>query len=621
VKGFDDARRAIGGLKGVMRALNDAPPFDHKWKSMESCPFCGKDGKGKAGVFTKGGTDLFKCHNPGCNSGGAVMTEVSYIAARLGLSDTKPATGGPSEAYRKFLELAGCWEEPPARKKPETAVRETDHDKAVDEKADAYAASEDFAGATPAAEVAENLGADGGAPSDGTADVPQSQQSVPPEAEPAPAPPPVAPVAGENSVAAALDKAGVKITEEEELIQNCIEVIRAENQASIVLLQRRLRLGYARAAAIMDELESRGIVGPSLGKKPREILAKAAPAPASDEKVIPFPGEKKEAPAEKAEKLPPGLQVLRRFFAQLTPTQMEMRPYLENGDPVPNPLTKDVASRLVFKPVPIFERRGLETATCRALGLRANPVENKAILQALVDEFGWDEMFTAGLALPADRRRKLPERLNSQFHGKGQVGKKPESDRRDNDDKWIWGWCQPVLIPFFDAAGKLVRLRPHKGGAPEGTIGGTRLYVPRVEGKASEERFHTVVICEGEFKAMALWQMVGGGSHLPAEKRIGVCAIPGISYGKNVAMREELQAWLWSTYCQRVIVAFDDEDKSHEPRWKRFDALKWARYLATSLHLKMGKTAMVCVLPKEWRDGKGKADWDGALVQLLKGQS
>jgi S-DNA-T family DNA segregation ATPase FtsK/SpoIIIE len=60
--------------------------------------------------------------------------------------------------------------------------------------------------------------------------------------------------------------------EEEELIQKCIEVIRSEQKASVSLLQRRLRLGYTRAARIMDELENRGIVGPSKGAEPRDIL-------------------------------------------------------------------------------------------------------------------------------------------------------------------------------------------------------------------------------------------------------------------------------------------------------------------------------------------------------------
>ena len=60
--------------------------------------------------------------------------------------------------------------------------------------------------------------------------------------------------------------------EDEELVQQCIEVIRSEQKASVSKLQRRLRLGYNRAARLMDELEDRGIVGPARGNEPREIL-------------------------------------------------------------------------------------------------------------------------------------------------------------------------------------------------------------------------------------------------------------------------------------------------------------------------------------------------------------
>ena len=60
--------------------------------------------------------------------------------------------------------------------------------------------------------------------------------------------------------------------EDEDLIQQCVEVIRSEKKASVSLLQRRLRLGYGRAARIMDELENRGVVGPNNGAEPREIL-------------------------------------------------------------------------------------------------------------------------------------------------------------------------------------------------------------------------------------------------------------------------------------------------------------------------------------------------------------
>jgi S-DNA-T family DNA segregation ATPase FtsK/SpoIIIE len=78
--------------------------------------------------------------------------------------------------------------------------------------------------------------------------------------------------------------------EDEELIQQCIEIIRTEQKASVSLMQRRLRLGYTRAARIMDELEQRGIVGPNKGAEPRDILidldgagADGIPPPEGDE--------------------------------------------------------------------------------------------------------------------------------------------------------------------------------------------------------------------------------------------------------------------------------------------------------------------------------------------------
>lgn len=61
--------------------------------------------------------------------------------------------------------------------------------------------------------------------------------------------------------------------EEEETLQTCIDVVMQERKASTSLLQRRLRLGYGRAARMMDLMEQRGIIGPSDGPtKPREIL-------------------------------------------------------------------------------------------------------------------------------------------------------------------------------------------------------------------------------------------------------------------------------------------------------------------------------------------------------------
>ncbi len=59
---------------------------------------------------------------------------------------------------------------------------------------------------------------------------------------------------------------------DQELIERALEVIRQSKRASVSLLQRRLRIGYTRAARVMDALEQRGIVGPGKGAEPRDIL-------------------------------------------------------------------------------------------------------------------------------------------------------------------------------------------------------------------------------------------------------------------------------------------------------------------------------------------------------------
>ena len=58
----------------------------------------------------------------------------------------------------------------------------------------------------------------------------------------------------------------------DELLPAAVEVILETGQASDSMLQRRLKLGYARAARIVDEMEEKGIVGPFMGSKPRNIL-------------------------------------------------------------------------------------------------------------------------------------------------------------------------------------------------------------------------------------------------------------------------------------------------------------------------------------------------------------
>lgn len=60
--------------------------------------------------------------------------------------------------------------------------------------------------------------------------------------------------------------------EADEMIPKAIEVVVDAQMASTTLLQRKLKLGYARAARIIDNLEERGIIGPYEGSKPRKVL-------------------------------------------------------------------------------------------------------------------------------------------------------------------------------------------------------------------------------------------------------------------------------------------------------------------------------------------------------------
>ena len=56
------------------------------------------------------------------------------------------------------------------------------------------------------------------------------------------------------------------------LLEDAIEVILETEQASTSMLQRRLKLGYSRAARLIDQMEEMGVVGPFEGSKPRQIL-------------------------------------------------------------------------------------------------------------------------------------------------------------------------------------------------------------------------------------------------------------------------------------------------------------------------------------------------------------
>lgn len=322
---------------------------------------------------------------------------------------------------------------------------------------------------------------------------------------------------------------------------------------------------------------------------------------------------------------------------------------------------KEFYSKLTLLPEDeqrLFEKRGLTSLTCAALGFRSNSKPNRNLLLGLKNHLSSQELNASGLWLPAEGDKS--HRPNSQFCGFVQLAKKSRHLRKRPDDKTVWGWCDEgwcgkcervatasperkcsvcgeklklsdsVLIPYLNSQGELIALRPHKGGAPgETAASAMHLYVPRSIGSTNEEHFRLVILTEGDFKAAALWQSVGLGRSLhstsPGEV-VGVAALPGISMAKHFEIRQELEEWLHSVRCRRLIVAYDFEDKgnpafseTYQPdQSKRFDSQVWARYLATSLFRKLHIRSEVCLLPEHWQDRNGKVDWDGALAKLIQ---
>jgi S-DNA-T family DNA segregation ATPase FtsK/SpoIIIE len=62
-------------------------------------------------------------------------------------------------------------------------------------------------------------------------------------------------------------------TEHDPLWEEALELVRMEDRASISMLQRRLRIGYTRAARLIDTMAAEGIIGPARdGPQPRQVL-------------------------------------------------------------------------------------------------------------------------------------------------------------------------------------------------------------------------------------------------------------------------------------------------------------------------------------------------------------
>ena len=73
------------------------------------------------------------------------------------------------------------------------------------------------------------------------------------------------------------------------LFDQAKDIVLGTGNASTTFLQRKLKIGYARAASLMDQLEMHGVVGPADGSKPRKILAPKMAGGDSDD--LPFDEE------------------------------------------------------------------------------------------------------------------------------------------------------------------------------------------------------------------------------------------------------------------------------------------------------------------------------------------
>ena len=63
---------------------------------------------------------------------------------------------------------------------------------------------------------------------------------------------------------------------EDDLYEDAKAAVEEAGRASTSYLQRKLRIGYSRAARLMDILEAQGVIGPADGSRPREVLSTAA---------------------------------------------------------------------------------------------------------------------------------------------------------------------------------------------------------------------------------------------------------------------------------------------------------------------------------------------------------
>jgi S-DNA-T family DNA segregation ATPase FtsK/SpoIIIE len=88
-------------------------------------------------------------------------------------------------------------------------------------------------------------------------------------------------VGGNGMFSASLEDGGEDV--DDAIFEEAREAVIKAGKASTSYLQRRLRIGYSRAARVMDLLEERGVIGPQDGAKPRDVLIKNEMAEGGEE--------------------------------------------------------------------------------------------------------------------------------------------------------------------------------------------------------------------------------------------------------------------------------------------------------------------------------------------------
>lgn len=575
-------------------------PKGGRWGSF-TCPLCAHPTA--AAILEGKGRDRFYCHNTGgkkhraCPSNQKALDEVGYIEIKQGLSRR--------DAFVLYLKQAGVWEENRERLGPSVLPGARPRKHVIHVEPPPAPEESGPSAAEPAADLSSGDGISedislGYNEADGADDFPQA------EADPTPTP------ASDPALTAPPESADLRSEDPGEDSPPA-----PESSSGPVAGSVRPGVEVISAAEIMAFMQANGetVATPAAVSGTEAAKEVTAPATATATGRIAITNDEVR-------------EAVRWFYDRLAWTEADAEK--------------------------AAQKRGLTYDTQRVFGLRSNQYQNLRLLQAMhtpdSPRFALEVLLKAGLwerAYDAQREaldaRRFPEGFTPElvhgchparhFFGYSFMGaaKDGQGEKRPR-----YEWTCAPLIPYFD-------------------------WLPDTEAA----RIGFAGVTEGEFKAMAWWQMFTRDVHLmpdPDLERLtalrphkhwargaspqtfltpptggtvlwhgrrmafGVAALPGISYarkrGGTWVTRHELDEWLRLNGVEFVQVVFDSEEKGDRalPRYnpdveQRFDSVAWG--LALARDLAKERSSGFAMLPDEWRDGQGKADWDGVLARMV----